>query len=107
MQIHIQLNDIFISYVCPKKKLQNRLKSAIDRVDLESALEVAAINRSNGGLISKERLFVAPLQLKTSLTTSLLSPLHSVHFYSSALVAICTPHNEKSHKTTSSIEVPK
>lgn len=62
------------------------MESAIEKVDLESALEAAAIDRGKGGPASKEDLFVAPLQADTRFTTPLGNAVCSIRFFSSAVV---------------------
>ena len=69
-----------------QKKLRANLESAIEKVDLESALEAAAIDRGKGGPASKESLFVAPLQAGTRFTTPLVNSVCSIRFFSSAMV---------------------
>lgn len=79
-----QLN--FLSLQISQKKLRANLESAIEKVDLESALEAAAIDRGKGGPASKESLFVAPLQADTRFTTPLANSVCSIRFFSSAMM---------------------
>lgn len=66
--------------------MRTNLESAIEKVDLESALEAAAIDRGGGGQAVKEALFVAPLNAQTRFTTALTNSVCSIRFFSSALV---------------------
>ncbi len=69
------------------KKLRSNLESAIEKVDLESALEAAAIDRNGkGGPAAKEALFVAPLDAETRFTTPVTNSVCSIRFFSSAVV---------------------
>jgi len=69
-----------------QKLLRAKLESAIEKVDLESALEAAAIDRGKGGPASKESLFIAPLRAGTHFTTPLVNSVCSIRFFSSAMV---------------------
>ena len=67
----------------PQKRLKTCLESAIEKVDLESALEAAVIDRG-GAQASKEALFVTPLQAATTFTAALVNPIAGIRFFSSA-----------------------
>lgn len=69
-----------------QKRLKTTLESAIEKVDLESALEAAVIDRG-GAQAAKESLFVTPLQTDTRLTGVLENPVGGMlRFFSSCVV---------------------
>ena len=66
-------------------QLQDSLEVAIDKVDLESALEASATHL---GGAEKENIFLAPLAGPTLLTGEIQHPLCTIRFFSASLLSI-------------------
>lgn len=63
-----------------------QLEQAIEKVDLESALEAAIIEKKGGGQAAKEPLFVAPLDAGARLSSVLRHPVCGLRLLSNCVV---------------------
>ena len=70
----------------PQRKLRTQLEQAIEKVDLESALEAAIIEKKGGGQAAKEPLFVAPLDAGARLSSVLRHPVCGLRLLTNCLV---------------------
>jgi hypothetical protein len=76
----------FLSIHVGKRKLRGQLESAIEKVDLESALEAAIIEKKGGGQAAKEPLFVAPLDAAARLSSALRHPVCGLRLFANCVV---------------------